>query len=49
MTGPVAGGLRQGLGFSSGRVMVFVCLPGPICAGLTMFPKAHRGRQVPLG
>jgi AAHS family 4-hydroxybenzoate transporter-like MFS transporter len=46
--GPVVGGLLLGFGFPSGRVMVFVCLPGLVCAGLIMFLKAHRARQVAL-
>jgi AAHS family 4-hydroxybenzoate transporter-like MFS transporter len=47
--GPVVGGLLLGFGFPSGRVMLFVCLPGLICAGLIMFLKAHRGRQTAPG
>jgi hypothetical protein len=44
--GPVVGGLLLSFGFPPGRIMLFVCLPGLICAGLIMFLKAHRGRQV---
>jgi AAHS family 4-hydroxybenzoate transporter-like MFS transporter len=44
--GPVVGGLLLSFGFPPGRIMLFVCVPGLICAGLIMFLKAHRGRQV---
>ena len=43
--GPVVGGLLLGFGFPPGRVMLFVCGPGLMCAGLILYLKAHRGRQ----
>jgi AAHS family 4-hydroxybenzoate transporter-like MFS transporter len=47
--GPVIGGLLLGFGFPPSRIMLFVCVPGLICAGLILVLKAHRARQVARG
>ncbi len=43
--GPILGGLLLGFGFPPGRIMLFVCIPGLVCAGLIMLLWAHRRRQ----
>jgi AAHS family 4-hydroxybenzoate transporter-like MFS transporter len=40
--GPIIGGLLLGFGLPPGRVMLFVCGPGLICAALIMILRTHR-------
>lgn len=47
--GPVVGGMLLSFGFPPGRVMIFVCGPGLLCAGLIVFLKLHRGRRFGRG